>query len=99
MSTICGGAYKSNKNSSSEPGGLSQGHRASLWVEGEDGGLVSADEEGGGQVLGHDVQPAHVERGRDDAAPRHGKGPGKERFMYDLYSLRLYYDGIYEATS
>ena len=44
-----------------------------LAVEGEDTGLVSPDEEGGGEVLGGHVQPGQVERGGDVAPPWQGE--------------------------
>ena len=44
-----------------------------LAVEGEDTGLVSPDEEGGGEVLGGHVQPGQVERGGDVASPWQGE--------------------------
>ena len=43
-------------------------------VEGEDTGLVPSDEEGGGQVLGHHVQPGQVQRGGDVASPGEWQG-------------------------
>jgi len=50
--------------------------RLSLGVESENGSLVASDEQTGGQLPGHDLQPAHVERVRGCAPPGHGKGPG-----------------------
>ena len=40
-----------------------------LGVEGEDGLLVAAHDERGRQVLRHDVQPRHVQRGVGAVAP------------------------------
>ena len=48
---------------------------ASLGVECENGGLVSADEKTGWQIAGHDLQPAHVEGVGRRPASSHRKGP------------------------